>query len=577
MLVYVTDPAMLVLESDQTELHELRGTLRRRYDREYLVLFESSAAAAADRLAQLAAAGRAVAIVFAPAATIEGAGGEFLAMTHRLYPDAKRVLMVPRGGTSAPSLRVPAVLLQDQAVAQPVLRAMALGSVDTYLPSPHGPRDEGFHVAVSELLEDWAREGAADRPAVHVVGEQQSARGHELRDLLTRNGIPFEFLLADSERGRLLLERSGHPRSPLPVVITYTGEALADPKTDELAAAFGLATLPAAPVDVAIVGAGPAGLSAAVYTASEGLATLLIEREAIGGQAGSSSLIRNYLGFPRGTSGRGLANKAFAQVWSFGADTVVTWPVTGLHPVKTGYLLRLADGSEVHSRSVVIATGVSYRRLEAPGLSALLGTGVYYGAAGSEARAMAGRRIFIVGGANSAGQAAVNLARYAQQVTVVVRRESVASTMSQYLIDEINGTANIDIRHHTEVIGANGDERLEALILRDITTGTTEFVSAAALFVMIGAEPHTNWLPANIQRDSRGFLLTGTDLRRDNLPGDWALQRPPLPLETSLPGVFAAGDVRQRSVKRVASAVGEGSIAATNVNQYLQEPDQPAQ
>jgi hypothetical protein len=216
-------------------------------------------------------------------------------------------------------------------------------------------------------LEDRAREGAADRPAVHVVGEQQSARGHELRDLLMRNGIAFEFLLADSERGRLLLERSGHPRSPLPVVITYTGEALADPKTDELAAAVGLATLPAAPVDVAIVGAGPAGLSAAVYTASEGLATLLIEREAIGGQAGSSSLIRNYLGFPRGTSGRGLANKAFAQVWSFGADTAVTWPVTGLHPVKTGYLLRLADGSEVHSRSVVIATGVSYPQARSAG------------------------------------------------------------------------------------------------------------------------------------------------------------------------------------------------------------------
>ena len=498
-------------------------------------------------------------------------------MAHQLYPDAKRVLIVPRGGPSAPSLRVPAVLLQDQAVAQPVLRAMALGSVDTYLPSPHGPRDEGFHVAVSELLEDWAREGAEDRPAVYIVGEQHSARAHELRDLLTRNGIPFEFHLAASERGRLLLERSGHAKSARPVVITYTGEALADPKTDELAAAFGLAALPAGPVDVAIVGAGPAGLSAAVYTTSEGVATLLLEREAIGGQAGSSSLIRNYLGFPRGTSGRSLANKAFAQVWSFGADTVVTWPVTGLHPVETGYLLRLANGSEVHSRSVVIATGVSYRRLEASGLSALIGAGVYYGAAGSEARAMAGRPVFIVGGANSAGQAAVNLARYAHQVTLLVRRESVAATMSQYLIDEINGTENIDIRHHTEVVGADGDERLEALILRNTTTGATEVVSASALFVMIGAEPHTNWLPASIQRDSRGFLLTGSDLRRDNLPDGWPLQRPPLPLETSLPGVFAAGDVRERSVKCVASAVGEGSIAATNVSQYLQDPDQPLQ
>jgi len=241
-----------------------------------------------------------------------------------------------------------------------VLRSITLGVVDTYLPSPHGTWDGGFHLAVSELLEEWARDSAAGGgPAVHIVGQQQSARSHELRDVLTRNGIPFEFFPAESDRGRLLLERSGHAGSALPVVITYTGQALADPKTDELAAAFGLATLPAGIVDVAIIGAGPAGLSAAVYTASEGLATLLLEREAIGGQAGSSSLIRNHLGFPRGTSGRGLATRAFAQVWSFGADTVITWPVTGLRPTDSGYMLSFADDSEVESRSVVIATGVS--------------------------------------------------------------------------------------------------------------------------------------------------------------------------------------------------------------------------
>jgi thioredoxin reductase (NADPH) len=310
---------------------------------------------------------------------------------------------------------------------------------------------------------------------------------------------------------------------------------------------------------VAIVGAGPAGLSAAVYTASEGLATLLFEQEAIGGQAGSSSLIRNYLGFPRGTSGRGLATRAFAQVWSFGADTVITWPVTGLRPTDSGYMLSFADDSEVGSRSVVIATGVSYRRLDAPGLAPLTGTGVYYGAAGSEARAMAGRRVFIAGGANSAGRAAVNLARHARHVTLVVRRDSLAATMSQYLIDEINGTANIDIRANTEVAGADGDEQLAALLLRDNRTGNTA---------------HTDWLPAGIQRDKHGFLLTGSDLRRDSPLDGWPLQRPPLPLETSMPGVFAAGDVRQRSVKRVGSAVGEGSIAATQVSQYLQEHSQ---
>jgi thioredoxin reductase (NADPH) len=392
-------------------------------------------------------------------------------------------------------------LLHDASGAQSVLRAVTLGVVDTYLPSPHRTRDEGFHLAVSELLEEWTRDSAADQPAVHIIGQQHSARSHELRDLLTRNGIPFEFFPAESDRGRLLLEQSGHAGSALPVVITYTGQALTDPKTDELAAAFGLATLPAGIVDVAIVGAGPAGLSTAVYTASEGLATLLLEREAIGGQAGSSSLIRNYLGFPRGTSGRGLATRAFAQVWSFGADTVITWPIIGLRPTDSGYLLSLADGSEVRSRSVVVATGVTYRRLDAPGLAPLTGTGVYYGAAGSEAQAMAGQRVFIAGGANSAGQAAVNLARHARQVTLVVRRDSVAATMSQYLINEINGTANIDIRPNTEVAGAVGDQQLEALVLRDNRTGSTESVSASALFVLIGAEPHTRWLAGDIQRD----------------------------------------------------------------------------
>ncbi|HMG31868.1 MAG TPA: FAD-dependent oxidoreductase [Jiangellaceae bacterium] len=572
----MTEPALLVLDDEPDDLDQLQRTLGRRYGQEYLVICEASAAAALDRLAQLAADGRPVAIVCAAAAMIDSGGGEFLAMARRLHPAAKRVLTVPRGGSSAPTLRVPALLLQDPSVAQPVLRAMTLGVVDTYLPSPHGGRDEGFHLAISELLEEWARDSAEDQPAVHIIGEQHSARAHELRDLLTRNGIPFEFSPADSDRGRLLLEQSRHAGSALPVVITYTGHTLADPNADELGAAFGLATLPAGTVDVAIVGAGPAGLSAAVYTASEGLATLLIEREAIGGQAGSSSLIRNYLGFPRGISGRSLANRAFAQVWSFGAGTVVTGPVTGLRPAGSGYLLSLADASEVTCRSVVVATGVSYRRLDAPGLAPLIGAGVYYGAAASEARAMAGRRVFIAGGANSAGQAAVNLARHASQVTLLVRRDSVAATMSRYLIDEIDGTANIDIRHNTEVVGAEGDEQLEALVLQDNTTGVTESVSGSALFVLIGADPHTDWLPAGVQRDDHGFLLTGSDLRRVDPPDGWPLQRPPLPLETSLPGVFAAGDVRQRSVKRVASAVGEGSIAATQVTQYLQEPDQPS-
>jgi thioredoxin reductase (NADPH) len=563
----MTEPALLVLDDDPDELDALQETLQRRYGQEYLVVCESSAAAAVDRLARLAAEGRPVAIVGVAASMIDTGGDEFLATVRRRYPNAKRVLVVPRGGPAAPSLRVPARLLQDPLAAQPVLRAVTLGVVDTYLPSPHGVRDEAFHLAVSELLDEWVRDSAGDQPAVHIIGHQHSARAHELRDILARNGIPFEFYPEDSDRGRRLLEQSGQAGSALPVVITYTGQALADPKTDELGAAFGLATLPAGTVDVAIVGAGPAGVSAAVYTASEGLSTLLLEREAFGGQAGSSSLIRNYLGFPRGISGRSLASRAFAQVWAFGAATVVTGPVVRLGPAESGYLLRLADGAEVRCRSVVIATGVTYRMLDAPGMAPLVGAGVYYGAAAAEAPAMAGRRVFIAGGANSAGQAAVNLARHASQVTLLVRRDSVAATMSQYLIDEINGTDNIDIRHNTEVAGAEGEGRLEALRLRDNRTGTTETVPASALFVLVGADPHTAWLPPAIQRDERGFLLTGSDLG----PGSWPLHRPPLPLETGLPGVFAAGDVRQRSIKRVASAVGEGSIAATQVTHYLQE------
>ena len=566
----MTEPVLLALEGEPAEADRLRATLHRRYSQEYLVVCDTSAEAALDRLARLAAEGRPVAVVFARVEKLDGEGGEFLARAHRLHPAAKRVLIVPRGGPSAPSLRVPAGLVRDRSLGEPVLRAVTFGVVDTFVPSPQEARDEGFHLVIGELLEEWSRDSVAGQPAVHIIGQHTSPRAHELRDILTRNGIPFEFFAAESDRGRLLLEQSGQTSAALPVVITYTGHVLANPNNDELGTAFGLGTLPEGTVDVAIIGAGPAGLSAAIYTASEGLSTVLLEREAIGGQAGSSSLIRNYLGFPRGISGRGLATRAFAQVWSFGAHPVLTWPVTMLRPADAGgFRLSLADGSTARSRSVVIATGVSYRRLEAPGLEPLIGAGVYYGAAGSEARAMAGRHVFVAGGANSAGQAAVNLARHASQVTVLVRRASVAATMSQYLIDEIEGTDTIDIRHNTEVAGAEGDEYLEALKLRDNTTGATEKVPAAALFVMIGADPRTEWLPDTVQRDDRGFLLTGSDLRR-NESDAWPLERPALALETSLPGLFAAGDVRKKSIKRVASAVGEGSIAATNVTQFLQ-------
>ncbi len=568
----MTIPALMAVDDNPGSLETLDGTLRRRYEHDYLIISEASPGRALGRLRELRSADRPVAVVMAASAMTAVPAAEFLAQARSIQPAAKRVLVIPRGGPAAPSLRVPVPLVQDREAATPVLHAMARGMIDAYLPAPGAGRDEGFHSAVSELLEEWAHDTAPALPAVRIIAQQQSARAHELRDVLARNGIPYIFYAAESADGQLWLQQGGQDGSALPVLVMYTGEVLVDPPNDRIAAAFGLASLPEGTVDVAIVGAGPAGLSAAVYAASEGLSTLLLEREAVGGQAGSSSLIRNYLGFPRGISGATLATRAFEQAWSFGAIPSIAGPVTGLDPTADGFSLRLPRGQVTHARGVLITTGVSYRRLDAPGLDSLLGAGVFYGATGSESSTFAGEHVFIAGGANSAGQAAVKLARYAQQVTIVIRGGSLAARMSQYLIDEISAAANIDVRPSTQIAGAEGTGRLEALALTDTQTGSTQTVAASALVVLIGAVPHTDWLPSHIGRDEHGFILTGSDLRTGGNPAaSWTLPRPPLPLETSLPGVFAAGDVRHGSIKRVASAVGEGSIAATQMTQYLQK------
>jgi thioredoxin reductase (NADPH) len=567
----MTRPAVIVSDDDPDRLSVLEGALRRRYGQDYLIASQTSAAATLRHLADLRDAGRPVALIMAAAAMSTANGPDLLAEARSIQPAAKRVLIVPRGGPAAPSLRVPVPLVQDRQAAAPVLRAIARGMIDAYLPAPGAGRDEGFHRAVSELLEEWARDAAPALPAVRIIGHEQSARAHELRDTLARSSIPYVFHAAESADGRSWLQRAGQDGSALPVLVIYTGEVLVDPANDQIAAVFGLAGLPAATVDVAIVGAGPAGLSAAVYAASEGLSTLLLEHEAVGGQAGSSSLIRNYLGFPRGISGASLATRAFEQAWSFGAVPSMAGPVTGLQPAADGVTLRLADGRASHARSVLIATGVSYRRLDAPGLDSLLGAGVFYGATASEGAAFAGEHVYLAGGANSAGQAAVNLARYAQQVTIVIRGDSLAARMSQYLIDQIDATPNIDVRTTTQIAAAAGTGKLETLTLQDTRTGSTQAVAASALVILIGAVPHTDWLPPHISRDEHGFILTGSDLPRDGHPAArWTLPRPPYPLETSLPGVFAVGDVRHGSVKRVASAVGEGSVAVTQMTQYLQ-------
>jgi thioredoxin reductase (NADPH) len=571
----MTTPVLMVVDEDAGSLGTLDAVLRRRYGHDYQVLSEVSPETARGRLRELRAAGREVAVVMAASTMTAAPAAEFLAQVRTIALAAKRVLVVPRGGPAAPSLRVPVTLVADPQAAMPVLRALAHGMIDAYLSAPGAGRDEEFHRGVSELLEEWAHDAAPALPAVRIIAEQQSARAHELRDVLARSSIPYVFHAAESADGQLWLQRAGQDGSVLPVLVTYTGEVLVDPPRDRITAVFGLASLPAGRVDAAVVGGGPAGLSAAVYAASEGLSTLLLERDAIGGQAGSSSLIRNYLGFPRGISGASLATRAFEQAWSFGAIPSLAGPVTGLEPAAGGFTLRLAGGQVSHARTVLITTGVSYRRLGAPGLDSLLGVGVFYGAAASESSAFAGEHVFIVGGANSAGQAAVNLARYAQKVTIVVRAGSLAARMSQYLIDQISATPNIDVRTTTQIAAAAGTGKLEALTLQDTKTGSTQTVPASALVVLIGAVPHTDWLPPHVGRDAYGFIPTGSDLPPDGNPAArWTLPRPPFPLETSMPGVFAAGDVRHGSVKRVASAVGEGSIAATQMYQYLDKQAQ---
>jgi thioredoxin reductase (NADPH) len=412
---------------------------------------------------------------------------------------------------------------------------------------------------------------------VRIVGEPWSARSHELQDILNRSVVPYAFYPADSEEGRELLAGVDKTSARLPVVIVFDRQVLVDPSNAEMADAFemsspfGLNTLPdVRNFDLVIIGAGPAGLAAAVYGASEGLRTVVVEKETFGGQAGTSSLIRNYLGFSRGISGSELAWQAYQQAWLFGASFRLARQATALHQRGERLVVSLSDGTEVAGRAAIVATGASYRRLGAPSLEALQGAGVFYGAADTQAHGMKGQEVYVVGGGNSAGQAARHLSKHASRVTLLVLGESLAADMSQYLIEEIEATENILVRLNTQVLEGGGQGRLEHLVLKDRASGLTETAPAVALFVLIGARPHTGWLPEKIVRDATGYIITGSDLLRDGGPPEgWPLERPPMLLETSVPGVFAAGDVRYGSVKRVASAVGEGSIAIQMIHKYL--------
>jgi thioredoxin reductase (NADPH) len=559
------EPTILVVADRPKVLAALAGDLERRFGGDYRVMAEGSPAAAVAALERLAGLpDEPVALVIADR-RMEGLDGfALLLRAHELHPAAKRVLLEHRG---------------DWTSGEPVVQAMTLGQVDYLLFRPWLPPEQFLYLPVSEFLAAWEKSRAPSREAVQVVGRRWAARSHELREILARVAIPYGFYPDESLDGRRLLEQAGVDARRLPVVLFPRGRALLDPSDAELAEALGFGTRPpASSCDLLIVGAGPAGLAAAVYAASEGLATEVLEPGVPGGQAGTSSLIRNYLGFPYGLSGDELTNRAVQQAWLFGADFVLARAATGLRAAGPDRVVRLSGGGEVTARAVILATGVAWRRLGVPALEALNGAGVFYGAAGSEARAMRGEDVFVVGAGNSAGQAAVHLSAYAASVTIVTIDERLGEFMSDYLVQEVQATPNIAVVLHTEVVDGHGRQRLEGLTLRDRHGGATRTVAASALFVLIGAEPRTDWLEGVVERDERGYVLSGRDLlgADGRARAGWPLERPPLLLETSLPGVFAVGDVRYRSVKRVASAVGEGSIAVQLVHEYLAEPSGPA-
>jgi thioredoxin reductase (NADPH) len=450
---------------------------------------------------------------------------------------------------------------------------MTLGQIDYHLFAPWLPVERFLYPMIGQFLADWARTQAPLFEELRIVGPRWGPRSHELRDRLARVGVPYGFYANDSEPGRRLLEEVGQAGSDLPVVVFHTGQVLVDPSTAEVAEALGAATrLGAGRCDLTIVGAGPAGLAAAVSAASEGLRTLVVEPVVPGGQAGiTSSLIRNYPGFPHGISGDEPAYRTFEQAWLFGADFVFAQQATGLGIRGSDRVLSLSGGGEVAARVVVIATGVTWRRLGVPAVEALHLAGVFYGAGGAEAEAVRGQDVFVVGAGNSAGQAAVHLARMAASVTVLVRGRGLAASMSEYLVKEIDRSPNITVRFRTEVVDTDGQGRLEALTLRDQQVGARQTIPAHSLFIMIGGEPHTDWLAGRVERDDQGYLLAGPDLLDSHRqPPPWPLARLPLLFETSVPGVFAVGDVRHRSVKRVASAVGEGAVAVRLAHQYLE-------
>jgi thioredoxin reductase (NADPH) len=552
----ITDEVRSVLvtvDDDPGVSRAVARDLRRRYGEHHRIVRAESGDTALEALRQMKLRGDQVAVLLADYRMPGMTGIEFLERAMDVYPYAKRILLTAYADTSA------------------AIDAINIVDLDHYLLKPWDPPEEKLYPVIDDLLRAWQDEDRKPVREAKLVGHRWSAPSTAIRDFLARNQVPYRWYASDSDEGRRLLDAAGADGRDLPVLITTEGEPLIAPSQAEVASAVGLATSPERDFyDLVVVGGGPAGLGAAVYGASEGLRTVLVEMFATGGQAGQSSRIENYLGFPDGVSGGQLTDRARRQAVKFGAELLTTKEAAGLEVNGPARTLRLGDGTVIDAKAIILATGVAYRQLNAPGCAEMTGAGIYYGAALTEAEACKDADVFIVGGANSAGQAAVYLARFARSVTMLVRGGSLELSMSYYLIQQIAGIENISVRTCTEVIEASGDGHLEQLTLRDLNTGVTEAVDAGQLFIFIGAAPRTGWLDGVVARDGHGFIVSGPDLNQAEHKPGWPLDRSPYHLETSVPGVFAAGDVRSDSAKRVASAVGEGAMAVMLVHRYLE-------
>jgi thioredoxin reductase (NADPH) len=547
-------PVLLTVDDDPGVSRAVARDLRRRYGQDHRIVRAESGPQALEALREIKLRGDPVAVLLADYRMPAMSGLEFLEQAMDLFPHARRALLTAYADTDA------------------AIQAINVIDLDHYLLKPWDPPAERLYPVVDELIELWRTAGDKPVTATQVVGHRWSARSYEVRDFLARNSVSYRWLNADEPEGQGLLAAAGLDETSIPLVVTPEGDSLVNPGVEELAARVGLSTTPATDFyDTVIVGGGPAGLGAAVYAASEGLRTVMVERQATGGQAGQSSRIENYLGFPDGVSGAQLTDRARRQASKFGAEILAAADVTGLEARGSSRVVRFADGGEVAAHTVVLATGVSYHTLEAPGVEELIGRGIFYGSTATEAPTCAGEDVYVVGGANAAGQAAVFLARHARQVTMLVRADGLERSMSHYLIRQIRDTGNIQVRPNTSLVGASGTDHLERLRLCDTSDGTVEEVKAGYLFVFIGAAPCTEWLDGVVERDRKGFVVTGPELLAGGRrPRGWPLDRDPYYLEASVPGVFAAGDARANSVKRVASAVGEGAMAIQLVHRYLE-------